>query len=149
FTGRNFVVDPRVKGQLTLVSDTPVDRDTAYAMLLAALRMQGFAVVDVDGVNRVVPEADAKTQGGAVVGAAGSDASAELVTRVFSLHYGNADNLVPVLGPMVMLNNTIVAEAGSNTLVITDYAENIERVAQVIARIDTPMAVNTDVIPIE
>jgi len=149
FTGRNFVVDPRVKGQLTLVSDTPVDRDTAYAMLLAALRMQGFAVVDVDGVNRVVPEADAKTQGGAVVGAAGSDASGELVTRVFSLHYENAGDLVPVLRPMVTPNNTIVAEAGSNTLVITDYADNIERVAQVIARIDTPMAVNTDVIPIE
>ncbi len=149
FTGRNFVVDPRVKGQLTLVSDTPVDRDTAYAMLLAALRMQGFAVVDVDGVNRVVPEADAKTQGGAVVGAAGPDASGELVTRVFSLHYENAGDLVPVLRPMVTPNNTIVAEAGSNTLVITDYADNIERVAQVIARIDTPMAVNTDVIPIE
>src|SRR5690554_2542290 len=53
FTGRNFVVDPRVRGQLTLISETPVDADTAYSMLLSALRMQGFAVVDVDGVSRV------------------------------------------------------------------------------------------------
>src|SRR5690606_32081333 len=66
FTERNFVVDPRVRGPLTLVSEVPVDADTAYSMLLAALRMQGFAVVDVDGVSRVVPEADAKLQGGPV-----------------------------------------------------------------------------------
>src|SRR5690606_14983927 len=66
FTGRNFVVDPRVKGQLTLVSEAPVNPDTAYAMLLSALRMQGFAVVDVDGVSRVVPEADAKLLGAPV-----------------------------------------------------------------------------------
>ena len=58
FTGRNFVVDPRVRGPLTLVSETPVDASTAYSMLLAALRMQGYAVVEVDGILRVVPEAD-------------------------------------------------------------------------------------------
>ncbi|MER1967082.1 type II secretion system secretin GspD [Castellaniella sp. GW247-6E4] len=149
FTGRNFVVDPRVKGQLTLVSDAPVDADTAYAMLLAALRMQGFAVVDVDGVNRVVPEADAKMQGGVVVSPGQAGAGGELVTRVFSLHYEDAADLVPVLRPMVTPNNTIVAEAGANALVITDYADNLARIAEVIARIDTPMAVNTDVIPIE
>ncbi|HCN71642.1 MAG TPA: type II secretion system protein GspD, partial [Pusillimonas sp.] len=63
FTGRNFVVDPRVTGQLTLVSETPVNSRTAYEMLLASLRMRGFAVVDVNGVSRVVPEADAKLQG--------------------------------------------------------------------------------------
>src|SRR3546814_19524405 len=68
FTGRNFVVDPRVRGQLTLISETPVDADTAYSMLLGDLRMQGYATIDVDGVNRVVPEADAKLQGVPVVG---------------------------------------------------------------------------------
>lgn len=149
FTGRNFVVDPRVKGQLTLVSDTPVNADTAYSMLLGALRMQGFAVIDVDGVSRVVPEADAKLQGGPVVSSAQAARGGELVTRVFPLRYESATALVPILRPMVAPNNTIAAHAGNNTLVITDYADNLDRVASVIARIDTPTAINTDVIPIE
>src|SRR5690606_30420145 len=126
-----------------------VDADTAYAMLLTALRMQGFAVVDVGGVNRVVPEADAKTQGGQVLSPDRAVVAGEVVTRVFSLHYENAADMVPVLRPMVTPNNTIVAETGSNSLVITDYADNLQRIAQVLARIDTPMAINTDVIPIE
>ncbi|MBV6274020.1 type II secretion system secretin GspD [Alcaligenaceae bacterium CGII-47] len=149
FTGRNFVVDPRVRGQLTLVSGTPVDADTAYAMLLSALRMQGFAVVDVDGVSRVVPEADAKLLGGPVLSGNQPARGGELVTRVFPLQYENAADLVPVLRPLVAPNNTIAAQAGSNALVVTDYADNVQRIAQVIARIDTPMAINTDVIPIE
>src|SRR5690606_28327147 len=106
FTGKNFVVDPRVRGPLTLVSEVPVDAATAYSMMLAALRMQGYAVVEVDGVSRVVPEADAKLQGMAVAG--GSQGSAvsggELVTRVFPLRYENAVNLVPILRPMIAPN---------------------------------------------
>src|SRR5690606_12185053 len=64
FTGRNFVVDPRVRGQLTLISEAPVDADTAYAMLLSALRMQFYSSIYVVGGTRVVPEAVAKLQGG-------------------------------------------------------------------------------------
>jgi general secretion pathway protein D len=147
FTGRNFVVDPRVKGQLTLVSEAPVDAATAYGMLLGALRMQGFAVVDVNGVNRVVPEADAKLQGVGVTDGS-APASGELLTRVFQLRYENAANLVPILRPMIAPNNTINAYANNNTLVITDYADNLARIAQVIAGIDTPDSLSTDVVPI-
>src|SRR5690606_32962136 len=87
FTGRNFVVDPRVRGPLTLVSDMPVDSATAYSMLLAALRMQGYAVGDGDGVHRVVPGRRAKLQGMALAGASRGSAvpGGELVTRVFPL----------------------------------------------------------------
>lgn len=148
FTGRNFVVDPRVKGQLTLVSEAPVSPGVAYSMLLSALRMQGFAVVEVDGVSRVVPEADAKLLGGAVVGANQEARSGELATRVFPLRYENAASLVPVLRPMVSPNNPVNAHVGNNTLVITDYVENLDRIAEVIERIDTPSALSTDVIPI-
>lgn len=147
FTGRNFVVDPRVRGPLTLVSEVPVDANTAYSMLLAALRMQGFTVVDVDGISRVVPEADAKTQG-SPVSAGSSGASGELVTRVFPLRYENAANLVPILRPMIAPNNPINAYPGNNTLVISDYSDNLDRIARVIAEIDTPDAFSTDVVPI-
>jgi len=146
FTGRNFVVDPRVKGQLTLVSERPVDAQTAYDMLVGALRMQGVSVVDVGGIARVVPEADAKLQGVPVEsgGAAGSG----LVTRVFRLEYENAATLVPVLRPMIAPNNPINAYPNNNTLVVTDYADNMARIAQVIAGIDRPDALTADVIPV-
>jgi len=151
FTGRNFLVDPRVKGRLTLVSETPVDRATAYAMLLGALRMQGFAVVDAGGISRVVPEADAKLQGMAVAdnAAPGTSHGGELVTRVFQLRYENAANLMPVLRPLIAPNNSINVYPGNNTLVVTDYADNIQRIADVIASIDTPDSFSTDLVTIQ
>lgn len=149
FTGKNFLVDPRVKGQLTLVSETPVNRDTAYRMLLGALRMQGFAVVEVDGVSKVVPEADAKLQGGAVTNSNAGGRGDQLITRVFKLNYESATNLVPVLRPMIAPNNPINAYPGNNTLVITDYADNLRRIADVIASVDTQSAISTDMIEIK
>jgi general secretion pathway protein D len=148
FTGRNFLVDPRVKGQVTLVSDAPVSPNTAYNMLVGALRMQGFSAVDVGGVTRIVPEADAKLQGGSVSASSGG-AGGELSTRTFRLNYENAANLVQVLRPMIAPNNPITAYPGNNTLVVTDYADNLERIARVIANIDTPAAINTDVVQIK
>lgn len=148
FTGRNFVVDPRVKGQLTLISEAPVSPATAYDMLAASLRMQGFAVVEAGGITRVIPEADAKLQGVAVASGSGPRTTGGLVTRVFQLQYENAANLVPVLRPMIAPNNPVNAYPNNNTLVITDYADNLDRIAQVIAGIDTPVSVNADVIPV-
>ncbi|NIF17755.1 type II secretion system secretin GspD [Pantoea sp. Cy-639] len=147
-TGRQFLVDPRVKGQLTLVSEGEVPASKAYAMLLAALRMQGFSVVDVGGVAQVVPQADAKLLGGALAGA-DREAGNGMLTRTFRLQYENAVNLIPVLRPIVSPDNPINAYPGNNTIVVTDYAENLERVAQILDRIDIPSAIDTDVVAIQ
>ena len=148
FTGRNFIVDPRVKGQLTLVSEAPVDAATAFQMLVGALRMQGFAIAESGGISRVVPEADAKLLGGVVTDAGGGASGSGLVTRVFTLRYENAANLVPVLRPMIAPSNPINAYPNNNTLVVTDYADNMARIAQVIAGIDTPASLSADIIPV-
>ncbi|WP_428553612.1 type II secretion system secretin GspD [Pseudomonas edaphica] len=144
-TGQQFLVDPRVKGNLTLVSEGQVPAHQAYEMLLAALRMQGFSVVDVGGVAQVVPEADAKLLGGPIYSAGSSG----MQTRTFRLQYENAVNLIPVLRPIVSPNNPINAYPGNNSIVITDYAENLARVAQIIHGIDTPSAIDTDVVKIQ
>ncbi|WP_268798214.1 type II secretion system secretin GspD [Pseudomonas huanghezhanensis] len=146
-TGHEFLVDPRVKGQLTLVAETEVPAARAYDMLLAALRMQGFTVVDVGGVSQVVPEADAKLLAGPVYGA-DKPATGGMITRTFRLQYENAVNLIPVLRPMVASNNPINAYPGNNTIVVTDYSDNLDRVATVIAGIDTPGALDTDVVQV-
>jgi len=152
FTGRSFVVDPRIRGNLTLVSEAPLAPNAAYAMVLSALRMQGFAVIDVNGVSRVVPEADAKLHASPVIGASDTGAAArggEIVTRIFPLRYESAEALIPVLRPMIAQNNTISAFSGNNTLVITDYADNLDRIAAVIANIDTPAALSSDYLPVQ
>lgn len=147
-TGQQFLVDPRVKGNLTLVSEGQVPAHQAYDMLLAALRMQGFSVVDVGGVAQVVPEADAKLLGGPIY-SPDKPGGNGMLTRTFRLQYENAVNLIPVLRPIVSPNNPINAYPGNNTIVITDYAENLTRVAQLIQGIDTPSAIDTDVVQIQ
>ncbi|HEX4597224.1 MAG TPA: type II secretion system secretin GspD [Burkholderiaceae bacterium] len=153
FTGRIFVIDPRVKGTLTLVTERPVTRQQAFEELLSALRLQGFTLVDspeAGGVARILPEADAKLQGGRVVGpSAGAPHGDQVVTQVFRLQYESATNLVAVLRPLIAPNNTISAYAANNTLVITDYAENLRRLARIIEAIDSPATAEVEVVPLK
>ncbi len=136
-TGKTIIVDPRVKGQLNLVSENPVPEDQAIKTLQAALRMQGFSLVQDHGVLKVVPEADAKLQGvPTYVGNAPAARGDQVITQVFQLKNESANNLLPVLRPLISPNNTVTAYPANNTLVVTDYADNIRRIAQIIAGID-------------
>ena len=95
-----FVVDPRVKGTMTLYSDSALTPREAYVNFLAALRGLGFTVVEVGGLYKIVPEADAKLQTGTVsVGERTSRGGDQVLTQVFRLQHENANNLVPVLPP--------------------------------------------------
>ena len=143
-TGRNFIVDPRVKGTINIVSARPVPRNLVYPTLLSALRLSGYAAVESDGIVKIVPEADAKTQGG-VVGRGSGD---RLVTQVIVLRHESAAQLVNVLRPLITPNNTIAAFPGSNALVITDYADNLRRIERIIASLDLPSAAEPVLVPI-
>ncbi|HMN82759.1 MAG TPA: type II secretion system secretin GspD [Burkholderiaceae bacterium] len=146
---RTFIIDPRVRGKMTLETPRPVSRQQAYQMLQASLRMQGFAIVEANGVAKVVPEADAKLQSGPVnAGRAPSRGGDQMVTQIFRLQYESATNLVPVLRPLISPNNTVTAYPNNNSLVITDYAANLERIARIIAGLDSPSTNELEVIPI-
>jgi general secretion pathway protein D len=146
-TGRNIVVDPRVKGTINLSTDRPVSPSAAYNQFLATLRLAGFTVVDSGGLLKVVPEADAKLQGGAVsVGPPA--AGGQIVTQIFRLNYEPAANLVPILRPLISPNNTINVNPGNNSLVITDYADNLQRLAKIISALDVANATDVEVIPL-
>ncbi len=150
FTNKTFVVDPRVKGTINLISQTPVTRQEAYNTLLAALRLQGFTIVEAGGVARVLPENDAKTQAAAVDPKRAMDGGGgQILTQVFKLNYESATNLVPVLRPLITPNNTIAAYPNNNTLVITDYADNLKRIARIISTIDGPASSELEVIPVK
>ncbi|MBU3747431.1 MAG: type II secretion system protein GspD [Burkholderiaceae bacterium] len=138
--GRQILVDARVKGRMSLESSRPLTKDQALALFQSALRMQLFAMVHVGDSLRVVPEVDAKLHGGPVQQQASLARSGEeVITRVFRLRYELANNILPIIRPLVPPNNTISAMASNNSLVVTDYSSNLERIAQLIEELDAPV----------
>ena len=146
---RQILVDPRVKGVITLYSEQPMPVRDAYLQYLAGLRGLGFAVVDNAGLLKVVPEADAKLQAGTVAVGPVNQRGDQVITQIFRLSYENPNNLVAVLRPLISPNNTINASPGNSTLVITDYADNLARIAKIIAALDQPAATDVEVVPLQ
>ncbi len=146
YTRSNFIIDPRVKGTITLVSERPVNKAQALDLLASALRLQGYAMVKTDGLIKVVPEADAKLQAGPIqTGAVRGD---QIATQIFRLNYESANNLVQILRPLISPNNTINVNPGNNSIVITDYADNLKRLGRIIAALDSPAVGDLDVVPV-
>lgn len=145
-TGRNVVLDSRAKGTISIQSERPVTAAQAVNQFAAALRLQGFALVESGGIYKVVPEADAKLQA-RVVPRGSAAMGNQVVTRVFKLRYENANNLVPALRPLISPNNTINA-SNAQTLVVTDYADNMQRIERMIAGMDQPVGSDVEVIPL-
>ena len=146
---RQIAVDPRVKGNITVYSEQPQTIREAYASYLAALRGLGFAMVESAGLLKVVPEADAKLQAGTVVVGEATARADQVLTQIFSLRYENANNLVSVLRPLITANNTINVSPGSNAVVITDYADNLQRLGKIIAALDQPAHTDIEIVPLK
>ncbi len=151
-SNRNLVVDPRVKGTINLSTELPVSPNEAWSQFLAALRLQGFAMVETKGLYKIVPEADAKLQGGNVqeiYKSNGGAGSGQIVTHIFKLNFEQANNLVPVLRPLISPNNTINVNPSNNSIIITDYADNLQRMARIIATLDVSNASDVEVIQLK
>ncbi|CAM8647176.1 PulD Type II secretory pathway, component PulD [Oxalobacteraceae bacterium] len=147
YTGNTFVIDPRVKGTINLVSEKPLSKAQAFELLGSVLRLQGFALVRTPNYVKVVPEADAKLQSSPVqIGKLRGD---QIATQIFLLNHQNATGLVAVLRPLISPNNTIAADTSNNTLVITDYVDNLKRLARIIATLDAPANAELDIIRLE
>ncbi len=148
-TGRTFVVDSRVKGTVNVVSGKPIPKSLAYPMLQSALRAQGFVTVEGAGFVKIVPEADGKTNptpvGQGNIAARGD----QLITQVFTLRNESASQLVNVLRPLIAPNNTIAAYPSTNSLIITDYADNLKRIERIIASIDQGGGAEPVLVPVQ
>ncbi|VEB45065.1 Pullulanase secretion envelope pulD [Chromobacterium violaceum] len=146
-SGKNFIIDPRVKGTVNIVSSRPVPRALSYQVLLSSLRLQGFSAVEGNGVIKIVPEADAKLHAKASKRIPRGDGD-RLITKVFALRNSNANQLVPVIRPLVSPNNTVAAYPQANALIVTDYADNIQRIESIIESVESAAAGDTVVIPV-
>jgi general secretion pathway protein D len=139
-TGKNFVLDPRVKGTVNIVSAKPMSRALVYQVFLSALRLQGFTAVEERGMVMIVPEIEAKMHRSPTLGPEErpSAGGQTIQTQVFRLKHESAAQMVAVLRPLITPNNSITAYAGNNTLVVTDYASNLQRIEKIIDSIDQP-----------
>ena len=145
-TGKNFVIDPRVKGKVTIISSRPMERDEIYQIFLSVLQVHGFAAIETGNVVKIVPSANAKQIAVPLASDKAPGRLDELVTRVIELKNVPAAQLVPILRPLVPQQGHLVAYPPSNSLVISDHASNIERLYEIIRRIDKPSVDEIDIV---
>ena len=148
-TGKNFIVDPRVKGKVTVISSRAMDSDEVYQVFLSILKVHGFAAVPSGAVIKVLPDVSAKQDSIPSVGDDAPGRGDEMVTRVVQVDNVAAAQLVPILRPLVPQQGHLAAYNPTNTLIITDYAGNIQRLVRIIAGVDKAESDELEVIPLK
>jgi len=148
-TGKNFIVDPRVKGKVTVISHREVDRNELYQIFLSILEVHGFAAIPGKDVIKIVPDATAKQNGIRTATKVYPGYGDELVTRVVMVDYVNAMQLVPILRPLIPQQGHMAAFPSSNVLIVSDRAKNIARIMKLIKRIDRPSSAEVEVIALQ
>lgn len=144
-TGRTIIPDPRVRAQVSLYNSTPMTPDQFYQAFLQILEINGFAAVDSGNATRIIPSANVRQMPSAL----GSGQGAEVVTRTVELQNVQAAQLVPVLRPMIATEAQMAAAQGSNMLILSGRAANMDRIVNIIRRVDRAGAQDVDLIPLE
>jgi general secretion pathway protein D len=147
-TGKTFVVDPRVKGKVTVISNASLNEHDVYELFLAVLRVHGFAAIETSGVVRVQQQTLAK-QSGSPMDEAKDIGGEELVTRVIAAQYVDSNELVKTLRPMIPQYGNIAAITNPNVVIISDHAENVVRLMRLIEKIDVPGDERVVVVPLK
>ncbi|MGI9307804.1 MAG: secretin N-terminal domain-containing protein, partial [Gammaproteobacteria bacterium] len=148
-TGRNFIVDPRVKAQVTMLSSTPMSPDAFYEAFLSILQVYGFVAVPSGDVIKILPDANARQLPGWEDSAAKDRRADDIVTQVVQVENVAAAQLVPILRPLIPQYGHLAAHPASNMLIISDRAANVNRIRRIIQRIDQSSDEEYEVIPLQ
>ncbi|BES72014.1 GspD family T2SS secretin variant XcpQ [Marinobacter nanhaiticus D15-8W] len=147
-TGYSFVVDPRVKGKVTVLSSAPMNKDEIYDLFLAVLQVHGFTAIPGEEVIKIVQQVDAK-QSAESLGRFTTIPSEQLITKVIQVNNANALELVPILRPLVAKYGHLAGVAAANALIISDHASNIDRIEDIVSELDSPSKYEVEVIQLE
>ncbi|MBF0218729.1 MAG: type II secretion system secretin GspD [Gammaproteobacteria bacterium] len=135
-TGKNFIIDPRVKGTVTVISSAPMQADEVYEVFLSLLNVYGYTAVEGDNVVKIVPDANAKQSPVPTDSAERPERGDGFVTRILPIQNVNAAQLVPILRPLLPQQAHLAAYPATNVLIISDVADNVSRIADLVQRID-------------
>lgn len=147
-TGYSFVVDPRVKGKVTVLSSAPMNKDEIYDLFLAVLNVHGFTAIPGEEVIKVVQQVDAK-QSAESMSRFEQIPSEQLITRVIQIDNANALELVPILRPLVAKYGHLAGVAAANALIVSDHSSNIQRIEQIVRELDSPSKYEVEVIQLD
>ncbi len=147
-TGKNFIIDPRVKGKVTVISSKPLNEEEVYNVFLSILQVHGFATVPTKNAIKIIPDATAK-QNAAPFSGDSQEPGDQLITRVLTINYINAAQLVPILRPLVAQQGHLAAYATTNVLIISDRVSNIERIDRIIQQMDRETDSEIEIIKLE
>jgi general secretion pathway protein D len=148
-TDKNFIVDPRVKGKVTVISSRPMNNDEVYQVFLSILKVHGFAAVPSGEVIKIVPDVNAKQDGIPTASDRQPGRGDEMVTRVVQVDNVAAAQLVPILRPLIPQQGHMAAYPATNVLIISDRARNVERLVSIIRRIDQVSDSEIEIIPLQ
>jgi len=151
FSGRNFLIDNRVKGKVTIISPSPVSESEAYAVFLSVLEVNGFAAVESGSVVKIVPRAEGVQKPLPVTSRAadGEKGGDGMVTEVIRLKYADASQLMAILRPLVPPNSNLSVYPNGNMLLMTDSGANIQRIREVVRLLDRNEAMGVKVFMLE
>ena len=149
FTGKNFIIDPRVKAKVTVISANTLTPEEVYEVFLSVLQVHGYAAVPTGSVIKIVPEVNAKQGPLPLSTTKGDYADDELITKIIRLDHVPASQLVPILRPLVPQQGHLAAYNPTNTLIITDHAGNIKRLLSIIRGVDRPDSDELEIIPLK
>ncbi len=148
-TGKTLVIDPAVQGTVQVISTQPVDRDGLYQLFLSILDVNGFAAIEAGSVVRVVPAAMASEQPTPVRLAAGGSTGSVVVTEAIQVGNVAAEQLVPILRTLASQDADMVAYASSNSIIVTDTADNVSRIREMVQFIDRTAVKQTQVVTLQ
>jgi general secretion pathway protein D len=135
-TGKNFIIDPRVKAQVTMVSSTPMSAEAFYEAFLSILQVYGYIAVPSGSVIKILPDANARQLPGWEGAAEGNRRADDIVTKIVQVSNVAAAQLVPILRPLIPQYGHLAAHPASNMLIISDRSANVDRIMSIIRRID-------------
>jgi len=147
-SGKNFIIDPRVRAQVTMLSSTPMSADAFYEAFLSILQVHGFVAVPSGNVIKIIPDANARQVPANDLPGRVSSESDEVVTQVIAVRNISAAQLVPILRPLIPQYGHLAAYPASNMLIISDRANNVYRMMRIIQRIDSAGDEEVDIVPL-
>ena len=147
-TGKNFILDPRVRAQVTMISTTPMSPDAFYQTFLSILAVYDFIAVPDGAVVKILPDANARQMPSIDLPDTVSSTSDEIVTQVVDVKNVSAAQLVPILRPMIPQYGHLAAYPAGNILIISDRASNVNRMIRIIRRIDQVGDQDVEIVPL-
>ena len=148
-TKKNFVIDPRVSGKISIVSSTPISDRELYAVFLSMLQVSGYAAIPNGDIIKIMPNMDARTSSSSPLNQGHPPSADDMMVQVIPVQYVPAEQLVPVLRPLMPQWSSVSAYAPSNTLILSGRASNIQQLADIISQVDNSSASGIDIVPLQ